>query len=547
MNVANFIKHSRNFYQSKGIEESVIILFKVLYGVTAKVIDLEGRLIKPSSADYIRREVVVAEQISGDPFALKGQTIFRSNDLSTNASVSEVEIFTREGLSFYKIDLFIGYNDRDLVEGTFDVPGFSRVLEPVSAGSSVIAVDSTIGFGQTGSVVTGDLTIEYTSKSVNQFFGCTGITSSITLGAPLRADETVFGYENGDPDKKCELRITGVLANFESIDDLPLMEKFERLSVRNIGDVIYNPSGEQTYKEVFSNSWIYNTSTRFEVKNIQGTLFELYLEPEESTLKVGDTVDILFGNSVTTVVSANATVDAISGTSVTLGNISGFTPLPNQNYSFRRNLVKSTSATTQIKEGNNVYVANALNVYTDDADTFGYVASNSLPGYEILDEIVESVSPDGTVSNLGGYSTYFQNYSTVKFSSSVRFIDGDEIVYTAENQFSGLVSGESYFVKRVGSNEIQLFASKAQLKGNEFVRIGPNNTAGQHFFTLKRHEDKALSANSILRKIPLGQSLAQHSEVTRMYDVHMYLQAQGYVCIHTMYSYIVHRTRYKGT
>ena len=184
---------------------------------------------------------MVAEQISGDPFALKGQTIFRSNDLSTNASVSEVEIFTREGLSFYKIDLFIGYNDRDLVEGTFDVPGFSRVLEPVSAGSSVIAVDSTIGFGQTGSVVTGDLTIEYTSKSVNQFFGCTGITSSITLGAPLRADETVFGYENGDPDKKCELRITGVLANFESIDDIPLMEKFERLSVRNIGDVIYNP------------------------------------------------------------------------------------------------------------------------------------------------------------------------------------------------------------------------------------------------------------------------------------------------------------------
>ena len=62
LNVANFIKHARNFYQSKGIEESVVILFKVLYGVTAKVIDLEGRLIKPSSADYIRREVVVAEQ-----------------------------------------------------------------------------------------------------------------------------------------------------------------------------------------------------------------------------------------------------------------------------------------------------------------------------------------------------------------------------------------------------------------------------------------------------------------------------------------------------
>ena len=96
LNVSNFIKHARNFYQSKGIEESVIILFKVLYGVTAKVLDLENRLIKPSSANYIRRELVAAEVLSGDPFGLEGQTVFKSNDLETNAAVSEVEIFTRD-------------------------------------------------------------------------------------------------------------------------------------------------------------------------------------------------------------------------------------------------------------------------------------------------------------------------------------------------------------------------------------------------------------------------------------------------------------------
>jgi hypothetical protein len=49
-----------------------------LYGVEAKVIDLERRLIKPSSADYVRREVIVAEAISGDPFNLEGQTVFKS-------------------------------------------------------------------------------------------------------------------------------------------------------------------------------------------------------------------------------------------------------------------------------------------------------------------------------------------------------------------------------------------------------------------------------------------------------------------------------------
>ena len=95
LNVGNFIKHARNFYQSKGIAESIKILCKVLYGAEATVIDLENRLIKPSSAEYIRREIVIAENVSGNPFKLEGQTIFKSNDLNTNASVSNVEIFTR--------------------------------------------------------------------------------------------------------------------------------------------------------------------------------------------------------------------------------------------------------------------------------------------------------------------------------------------------------------------------------------------------------------------------------------------------------------------
>jgi len=51
LDVGNFIKNARNFYQAKGIEESIRILFKVLYGANAEVIDLEQRLVKPSSAE----------------------------------------------------------------------------------------------------------------------------------------------------------------------------------------------------------------------------------------------------------------------------------------------------------------------------------------------------------------------------------------------------------------------------------------------------------------------------------------------------------------
>ena len=53
LDAGNFVKFARSFYQSKGIEESIRILFKVLYGVESTILDLEGNLIKPSSSEFI--------------------------------------------------------------------------------------------------------------------------------------------------------------------------------------------------------------------------------------------------------------------------------------------------------------------------------------------------------------------------------------------------------------------------------------------------------------------------------------------------------------
>lgn len=66
-----------------------------MYGVDPQVIDLEDYLVKPSAAEYRRREVIIAERVSGNPNNLVGQTITKSTDSETKASVSEVEIFTR--------------------------------------------------------------------------------------------------------------------------------------------------------------------------------------------------------------------------------------------------------------------------------------------------------------------------------------------------------------------------------------------------------------------------------------------------------------------
>ena len=224
LDVNNFIKESRSFYESKGTEESYKILFKVLYGEEPKIIDLEQYLPKPSSAEFLRREIVVAERISGDPDKLVGQTIKKASDLETQASVSEVEIFTRSGIStYFKLGLFVGFDDRDLIEGTFEIQPKVANINPVSIGSSVITVDSTVGFGTTGTLISGDNIITYSSKTVNQFLGCVGVDNAMSVNSPIRTNDVFFGYEDGDLTKKVEIRITGVLSDVETIGDLSLI------------------------------------------------------------------------------------------------------------------------------------------------------------------------------------------------------------------------------------------------------------------------------------------------------------------------------------
>ena len=541
LDVGNFIKHARNFYQSKGIEESVRILFRVLYGVEAKVIDLETRLVKPSAAEYVRREVFVVENleyldeesglfVSGDPFALEGQTITRSLDPNTRASVSDVEIFTRNNKTFYRLGVFVGYNDKDFIEGTFSIPGASRVVEKIEPGDSTISVDSTIGFGQTGAIIcerseftSGPILIRYTSKSVNQFYGCTqenyssGMGVPIPLGKMVRFDDCVYGYENGDTSKRVDLRITGVLSEFDPVEDIPLMEEDEEIVVQNLGEVIGNPSGDKTYTEVFANSWIYNTSTRFIAESASGSTFVLTTDIDKSSLKVGDLVEIVSGTvGVGTVVvpppqgGAFAEVSSINFATrtVTLSNTGGFVANPLTSYSLRRKLSKATSSGAEIELGNDVHNTDILNLYVDNEQTEAYVASNSLPSYEVLENIIEASTPDGTVSSLGNFDNFYKAYNTVRFASPVDFRDGDEIVYTADNPFSGLESGETYYVKLVSSRDIKIYISKELLTSGEHRRVGPAPlpSTGIHRFTLKRHRNRKITDNRILRKFPLSQS-----------------------------------------
>ena len=518
LDVGNFAKFARSFYQSKGIEESVRILFKVLFGVESRVLDLEGNLIKPSDAEFIRREVIVADLITptGEPQNLTGQTIFKSTDTSTNASVSEVEIIKRDGRNYYKIALFVGFSDRDLIEGVFTVPGSTKILDQAPAGSTIINVDSTVGFGTTGTLISGvNSEINYTSKSINQFFGCSGVNIGLGTAHNIRSNETIFGYENGDLSKRIDLRITGVLSELIPITDISLINEGENFFVKNIGEKIENDS--ENYKQIFANSWIYNTSSRFQVDiPIGGSTFTLRTPIDKASLKVGDRFDILKRNEQ--VVAGSGQVASINTglNQITVSNIAGFTQDANQLYDIRRIVEKASSVGVSIAQGNDNIIADTLSVYTDgNAD--GYVASNSLPSYDITTDIVEETLTGGTASGLDGFNPLNDRYSFINFNigRNIKFIQGDAVTYLPEGEaLVGLDTGRTYFVDPVipqpgqDITKIRVFNSLAQIGSASTVQVGPTtSTSDVHRFVLEKHKSRTLEADKILRKIPLSQNL----------------------------------------
>ena len=73
---------------------------------------------------------------------------------------------------------------------------------------------------------------------------------------------------------------------------------------------------------------------------------------------------------------------------ISVDNIVGFTTASNQLYDIRRVIETATSSGVEIEQGNDVLISDVLNVYTD-GDTDGYVASNSLPNYDITTDVIK--------------------------------------------------------------------------------------------------------------------------------------------------------------
>ena len=527
INAGNFIKESRSFYESKGTDDSFRILFNVLYGETPKVINLEEYLIKPSDANFIRKEICVAESISGDITKIVGQTLTKSTDSATNASISSVEIFTRGQKQYFKIGLFVGYGDNSNVQGNFTITPNSKVLENVSIGASVISVDSTIGFEQTGTIYSGNNTITYSDKSVNQFLGCSGIVDNITITEDIFSDNTYFSYENGDTSKKVVLKLNGVLSDFIQKSDLISVDEDQILTVKSIGTLIENPEQNKTYREIFANSWIYNTSSSIKIDSFIGgqnpTGVILKTSVDRSQLKKGDFVEFIDEKTNNVIYPTNTTdlpyVNAnITSNSVSISNLSNFSPNLEQNIKLRRKINKANSANVNFKYQNNSIISDVQNMYVDD-DNFAYIASNSLPSwgrgfsnsyaYQITKEI-NSISISSSSGSIIDLDSNTGLYTTIFFDNPVPFISGERIQYRPSGRpLDGLEEG-SYYVKVLSdTKKIKLYNSLSFINSdaNSVQFKSPTSTLETHNFILYSQKSETLNPQKILKKFTLNPNI----------------------------------------
>jgi hypothetical protein len=521
LNVNNFIKNSKSFYQAKGTKESFRILFNALYGIEPTIVDLETFLFKSSAANYRRRKELLFENLSSDkdPLLLTGYQVIKNNNSNVFGSVSEAEIFTRNNNTYYKFYIFLGYDDSNLESsGEFQITPSSKVVEKITAASSstVITVDSTIGFSNSGSLFFGGIEVFYTDKSINQFFGCytknsNYINANIEKTTIVYSNDTYFGYENGDKTKRVNLRLLGVVNNIEIKNQNEsdyIFSEGDKIYIKHLGDLIKNPPSNKSNLQIIANSFIYNTSSRYELNEFDinsRTAFTLS-DIDDSSLKEGDYVEFLERNTEILENSLSnveiTTINKQTGEIEFGSNLGSLNPL--KDYDIRRKLKTSSSSIVPLQHQN--ITCDVTNVYSENDQNI-YVASNSLPSYEITKNLFSY-----NASSLVNFNNDEQKYTSIRFNSEVSFLSGDRVYYSySGSSIVGLSEGLYYITVSSDKKEIKLFVSRSFISIDKFVYL-ESIPSGTHTFTLlsQKTEDGKVYPQKLLKKV--------ESDVDSFYD-----------------------------
>ena len=503
-----FIKQAKDFYLTRGTDRSFEILFKALYNEDVKIIKPRDFLFTPSNGQYRITNDFVVESLDGDPMDLTDSTLFQDEygNTITNAyaPITKVErVVSRLGQTYYKLSIDSGY-DRDLdvdgsVYGSFSIHPKTKIINQVSSGSTILDVDSTVGFPNSGelSVVYSDSSsgiVSYTSKSLTQFYGCENITGTISNAENVGINTYAYGQSFSNQDETIKVRILSVLGSLNYDQNAYYYAPNDTVRIKTLGS---NKSDSK------SKNWIFNISPIFQIETL--TL----IDNTDKTYRVKLTKDHPFriGDSATIIGDGvEKTTKIIEITSSDTFIIKGQGELNiSLSYTIRKSLQRALS--------NNypkisTYGANVQNVYNYQNKLL--VASTSLPFYDgqPLNTTDRSITFSGTFSG---------SEFKITINSDHGFYTGDAIYYIPEKVLtptfvgtelttvvitnSSLFDEGLYFVRRVNSTTIKLTRSRTDLYNDRFVSLSGETSVTNNIIQPYDFRFKSLQSQKILREV----------------------------------------------
>ena len=479
LNKRLFIKQSKDFYSSKGTDQSFEILFRALYGEDVRVIKPRDYLFTPSDADYKTSKQVVVESIEGDPMDLINRNLFQDDVYDfpkANGAINNVEKIIRGEKTYYRLSLDF---DRklDRVTEDFSIHPNTKVIDSVSIGSTVLTVDSTVGFGTTGVLIAdfGNGTsnsIQYTSKSLNQFFGCSGVDKDISPTQDLRLDAYAYGYSGIGTSHVVKVKVTGVLSNLDL--------NFNNTYYNQTGSVIEPKGLGSVSKNIVTKNLFANVSTTYLVENIE------LIDSSNFTYKLNlfDEHNFIGGDNALINDISCEIISLISSKEVLIKG-SGELNL-NASYKIQRLLSKANLSNYP---NTSIYTTNIQNSYLDGDDV--YITSPSLPSY--FSDALDIRETDLT------FSGSFEDSTEISIPNH-GLITGERIIYVSGEGTNKLDIAETeYFVKKVDIDTIKLSKSSSNIGKGNFVSF--SGTVTNNKFELLRFTQKTIQSQKLIRKI----------------------------------------------
>lgn len=462
INVSNFIKNIKQFYDVKGTSKSFDFLIRALFNVSNETLYPRERLIKPSDAVYDKKIVIACKAIGevdsvNDPLNLVGQKLIQESIDTDPCGTSIVGGYVyvvsvqRKFISnqtIYELTL-----DNSVYPNDIFVPQKTKLVNSLFPNDDVVTVDSTIGFKEASPVDPGFIQIEnelikYTEKTLNQFLNCTRNycgteSSSYNISTNVTSTYKFYGYSNIDNTTKIELEILGVLNSYEITNSYSNYYKNDIVYVNKLG---YDDN------TLLSKNWIFNNTKLLEVSSIlvEGQKVTITTE-NEHYLFPGDSISIY--GYVPNNFNGDFKVDSIitpNKFAFTILSITNDTP------SGTGYVVK------KYKLGNNNIPTDVINVY-DQEKEYVYIASTGVPSHTIgsgmslgnqrhLKRIPRNklFTGTGTTVNPGTVGIFCNGVVASSCISNTSIIYGELLSINVEN------SGRDYGVGNSGGPRVQI-------------------------------------------------------------------------------------------